>query len=200
MKVSKQLTARPSAKRECHNCPLNGKQDDYCWKKCLGPAENSGKGISTVTLGGMDAPDEFIQNNADRDFKSADTFLGLSPSPSSSRPTPVTASLDYEVERSLVQVLATVMSLSDIQLCLFRHIYNGENLALAGRNCIRPMSRQAASKHIKAIRRANPVIAKVIKQLVWLPDDEDTGKKADNKAVGEAVQLDLFGEPLKQTA
>lgn len=192
MKTSSQITARPSPKRECHNCPLNGKGDDYCWKKCLGPAEKSNKGRSRVTLGGMDAPDEFIHGNADDDYMAA---RSAKPLPAASAPSSVTAKLNYEVERNLVEVLASFMSLSDIQLCLFRHVYNGENLAVAGRNCIRPMSRQAASKHMKAIRRSNPVIAQVMSQLVRLQDDEE--ENADRR---NSVQTNFLDELLKRIA
>lgn len=197
MKTSQQITALPSPTRECHTCPLNGKGSDYCWKKCLGPSENSNKGISKVSLGGMEAPDEFIHRNAAADYRSQEARTV--------RRSSVTAKLDYEVERALVKVLATFMSLPDIQLCLFRHIYNGENLALAGRNCIRPMSRQAASKHVKAMRRSDPIIAKVMRQLVRLPDDDrqgDNHSEVEDSDVQtrDAVQLDLFGNPVERMA
>lgn len=145
----------------------------------------------------MEAPDEFIHRNAAADYCTQEARTV--------RRSPVTAKLDYEVERALVKVLATFMSLPDIQLCLFRHIYNGENLALAGRNCIRPMSRQAASKHVKAMRRADPIIAKVMRQLVRLPDDEWQSGNADSEKdsgvhASDAMQLDLFGNPIVRTA
>ena len=101
---------RPAARRECHKCPYNGTGDAYCWQKCPGPAEESNKGVSKVTLGGMEAEGEYIYNNAEQSSsysRFSDPHLAATP------PSPVTAELPYEVERSLVRILASMMSLTD---------------------------------------------------------------------------------------
>ena len=194
--MARRTAYSPNPKRECHKCPLNGKGDDYCWRKCLGPAEESGKGLKRVTLGGMEAADEYLHNNAAEGtaFRRAEDDLRTGGG-ECDRESGVTISLPYEVERGLVKVLASFMSLTDVQLCIFRHVYNGESLAQAARRLIVPMSKQAVSKHVRAIRDSNPVVGKVIAQLVRLPDsprrnqDTASGDDADGDSL---VQTNLF--------
>ena len=210
--MSAHTATAPSPKRECHKCPLNGKGDDYCWKTCLGPADGSGdkkqmsnKGISKVTLGAMPAEDEYLYNNAVGDYGSSKfryptervRLRGDNQRLSA-------AKLDYDVERGLVKVLATFMSLSDVQLCIFRHIYNGENIASVGRTLYKPISKQAVSKHLYAMCDTDPIIRKVLKSLVRLDGTGGTRKtrggqrRESRNAAAQSVQLsfDLFAEAL----
>lgn len=208
--MSEPKTIAPSPKRECHKCPLNGKGDDYCWKTCLGPADGSGdkkqmsnKGISKVTLGAMPAEDEYLYNNAVGDFGSSKFSYPTETSRNSGSDQRLSAAkLDYDVERGLVKVLATFMSLSDVQLCIFRHIYNGENIASVGRTLYKPISKQAVSKHLYAMCDSDPIIRKVLKSLVRLDGTGGTRKTRDSdrrlarQAQNKSVQLkfDLFAE------
>ena len=208
--MSGQSTIAPSPKRECHKCPLNGKGYDYCWKTCLGPADGGGKnnqmsnkGVSKVTLGAMPAEDEFLYNNAVGDFGSSKFSYPTEMSRNSGSDQRLSAAkLDYDVERGLVKVLATFMSLSDVQLCIFRHIYNGENIASVGRSLYKPISKQAVSKHLYAMCDSDPIIRKVLKSLVRLDGTGGTRKtrggqrRESRNAAAQSVQLkfDLFAE------
>lgn len=204
--MSAQTTTAPSPKRECHKCPLNGKGDDYCWKSCLGPADNSNKGVSKVTLGAMPAEDEYLENNALGE-RGSSKFLypeenHLTPRRRKAGHDEGAAKLDYDVERGLVKVLATFMSLSDVQLCIFRHIYNGENIASVGRTLYKPISKQAVSKHLYAMCDSDPIISKVLKSLVRLDGTGGTRRTRDGErrlarqVARKSVQLsfDLFSE------
>ena len=208
--MSEPKNIAPSPKRECHKCPLNGKGDDYCWKTCLGPADGSGdkkqmsnKGISKVTLGAMPAEDEYLYNNAVGDFGSSKFSYPTETSRNSGSDQRLSAAkLDYDVERGLVKVLATFMSLSDVQLCIFRHVYNGENIASVGRTLYKPISKQAVSKHLYAMCDSDPIIRKVLKSLVRLDGTGGTRKtrggvrRESRIASTQSVQLrfDLFSE------
>jgi len=202
MEMSADKSIAPSPKRECHKCPLNGKGDDYCWKVCLGPADNSNKGVSKVTLGAMPAEDEYLENNAlgergSSKFQYPEARHDIERDEG-------TAKLDYDVERGLVKVLATFMSLSDVQLCIFRHIYNGENIASVGRTLYKPISKQAVSKHLYSMCDSDPIISKVLRSLVRLDGTGSTRKTRDSdrrlakQAQKKSVQLrfDLFDETL----
>jgi len=198
--MSAQKTIAPSPKRECHKCPLNGKGNDYCWKTCLGPAENSNKGVSKVTLGAMPAEDEYLENNAlgergSSKFQYPEARHDIERDEG-------TANLDFDVERGLVKVLATFMSLSDVQLCIFRHIYNGENIASVGRTLYKPISKQAVSKHLYSMCDSDPIISKVLKSLVRLDGTGGTRRSRNGErrfarqVPKKALQLDfdLFDE------
>lgn len=91
-----------------------------------------------------------------------------------------------EVQVLLVPILANLMSLSDMQLCILRHIYNGDDLATTGKSLPRPMTKQAVSKHVKAICEANPVIAKVIRAMMR------TGHGGAHATRHAVQQLELF--------
>ena len=211
--MSAHTATAPSPKRECHKCPLNGKGDDYCWKTCLGPADGSGdkkqmsnKGISKVTLGAMPAEDEYLYNNA-VGGRGSTKFVYPDDAPHPSKwdgEKDGATSIDFDVERGLVKVLATFMSLSDVQLCIFRHVYNGENIASVGRTLFKPISKQAVSKHLYAMCDSDPIISKVLKSLVRLDGTGGTRKtrggqrRESRNAAAQSVQLsfDLFAEAL----
>lgn len=157
----------PSPKRECHKCPLNGKGDDYCWKKCLGPADDSRKGQRKVLLGAMPTQDEYIEREADELSgvpKSIAPAVYADPSPSAEQG--VVKDIPYASERYLVQVLASMMSLSDIQLCIFRHIYLGEKMECVGDTLPVRITKQAVSKHIQALRAKHPVFDRMLSQMI----------------------------------
>jgi hypothetical protein len=180
--------------RECHTCPLNGKGDDYCWKTCLGPADVSEKGQVVRRLGQFEAPDEFI--NANRlddpnalpsashdpasgvslwdDLDDGETANAAESDPDGDTPDDfaaspnhgVTAELTDDVERALVPIIANLMSLSDTQLCIFRHVFHGEDLRKTGQSLPVPMTKQAVSKHLKRICEQNDVVARVIRGMM----------------------------------
>ena len=164
--MSAQKTIAPSPKRECHKCPLNGRGDDYCWRKCLGPADDSRKGQRKVSLGAMPTQDEYIEREADE----------LSGVPKSIAPAVyaeerreeqgVVKDIPYASERYLVQVLASMMSLSDIQLCIFRHIYLGEKMECVGDTLPVRITKQAVSKHIQVLRAKHPVFDRMLSQMI----------------------------------
>lgn len=77
----------------------------------------------------------------------------------------VSRDLSDDVERALVPILANLFgddSMSDIRLCIFRHVFKGEDLGTIGRTLPKPMSKQAVFKHLRHMVRENPVIGKVI--------------------------------------
>ena len=180
--------------RECHTCPLNGRGDDYCWKTCLGPADVSEKGQVVRRLGQFEAPDEFI--NANRlddpnalpsashdpasgvslwdDLDDGETANAAESDPDGDTPDDfaassnygVTAELSDDVERALVPIIANLMSLSDTQLCIFRHVFHGEDLRKTGQSLPVPMTKQAVSKHLKRICEQNDVVARVIRGMM----------------------------------
>ena len=180
--------------RECHTCPLNGRGDDYCWKTCLGPADVSEKGQVVRRLGQFEAPDEFINANrlddpnalpsASRDPASGVSLWddlddgetadsgesgGDGDTPEDFAASPnygVTAELTDDVERALVPIIANLMSLSDTQLCIFRHVFHGEDLRKTGQSLPVPMTKQAVSKHLKRICEQNDVVARVIRGMM----------------------------------
>lgn len=200
------------AKRECHRCPYNGKGDPYCWQVCLGPSDKSNKGHSFVRLGAIEAQGEYLYSNADElltekaktndevdemDFSAdesdaeADSAQETSADGNQERPEDfsgsyehsVTESLDEKVERALVIILANMMSLSDTQLCIFRHVFHGEDLKKVGSTLPVPITKQAVFKHLLAMTRSNPVVEKVIHQMM---------RSGHGGAKRQTSQLDLF--------
>lgn len=216
-KPTMQTTTSPNTrpKRECHKCSRNGTGDDYCWKHCLGPADDSNKGISKVSLGSIEAEAEFLYANADplvsdrnvyqrgsfgqerseldgnggfpADDPEVETdseesfFDDRQDSPDEDRS--VTNDLNDDVERALVIILANLMSLSDTQLCIFRHIFHGDDLKVTGANLPVPISKQAVFKHLLKMVKANKVVAKVIHEMM---------RKGQGGAKRQVSQLDLF--------
>lgn len=80
----------------------------------------------------------------------------------------VTAELSDDVERALVPILANLFGdrcMTDVRLCIFRHIFRGDDLETTGRSLPVPISKQAVFKHLRCMVDANPVIAKVILQM-----------------------------------
>ena len=177
---------------ECHKCPRHGKGDPYCWQVCTGPAEHSDKGRSYVRLGSVEAEGEFIAANVeDGGFGSGadwreqeDVFIDavdrgtLDPDSlteeslltvdTAAKGSGLTAELSDDVERALVPILANLFgdrSMSDIRLCIFRHVFRGEDLETIGRTLPTPISKQAVFKHLRRMVRDNPVIGKVILQM-----------------------------------
>lgn len=197
------------AKRECHRCPYNGKGDSYCWEVCLGPSENSNKGRSFVHLGAIEAQGEYLFANADDTVarKSVDSSVddielseasedgffddddgeGSNPDRpenySESRSNSVTRSLNEDVERALVVILANLMSLSDTRLCILRHVFHGEDMKKIGASLPVPMSKQAVFKHLLAMTRENRVVEKVVHQMM---------RDGHGGARQTVTQLDLF--------
>ena len=183
--------------RECHRCPRNGKGDPYCWERCIGPAEKSDKGISYVRLGGLKAEAEFIESerledlNAYCDDENEEVFsndpginLDKTTSPEcGSIDRRVTRDLSEEVENALVPVIANLMSLQDIQLCILRHVFKGEDLTVIGKSLPVPISRQAVFSHLLRMCRSNKVVEKVIHGMM---------KKGHGGASRTHKQLDLF--------
>ena len=203
--------------RECHTCPLNGRGDDYCWKTCLGPADVSEKGQVVRRLGQFEAPDEFINANRlddpNQEKRNDDPASGISlfddlndgddswrdcdsddddtlpanflPEKSSSRG--VTGMLTDEVERALVPIIANLFALSDTQLCIFRHVFLGEDLRKTGQSLPVPMTKQAVSKHLKRICEHNEVLARVIRGMMR------EGHGGAHPTRKSETQLTLFG-------
>lgn len=164
-------TQKRKRKRECHSCPLNGKGDDYCWKVCMGPPEASRQGVSSVSLDSMPAADEYLAQTA-TDLADADSHTqfadsvarhGAVPKPQTSTRGTVDG-MTYDTERALVVILASLMSLTDIQLCIFRHAYHGQTLETIGDFLPVPMSKQAVSKHIHTICSSHPAIAAMLER------------------------------------
>lgn len=196
---------QPSPKRECHKCPLNGKGDDYCWKTCLGPAEDSRKGKSLVSLSAMPAQDEYINREADEltGYRKSEP-PAVYATPPSAEPQGVVDAMSYETERSLVRVLATIMSLSDVQLCIFRHIYLGEHMEAVGESLPVPISKQAVSKHVQSLRAKHPALDHMLSQMLRsatarrpahtrpAPQADEAHGFAPLLAKGSVAQLDLF--------
>lgn len=177
--------------KECHKCPRNGKGDPYCWQVCIGPAEKSDKGRTFVRTGGLQAESEFIEQHIDEEYgcmtgsrrTTEDDFINavesdeidpdsLSEEELLSSPEPsthgVTESLSDDIERALVKILANLFgndSMSDVKLCIFRHIFKGENLDTIAKTLPVPISKQAVFKHLRSMVRINPVIGKVILQM-----------------------------------
>lgn len=194
-KTSSPTGHRPTSKRECHKCPLNGKGDSYCFEKCLGPADDSRKGRSMVSLGGMPAEDEYIYAKADKlcgvPSATIPTFMDdidapRETAPSALQPQGVVDKMPYDTERYLVRVLATVMSLPDIQLCIFRHAYLGERFESIGNTLPVRMTKQAVSKHIKTMRLKHPIFDRLLAQLVKSPANANAS--ARRKATAEAAR------------
>lgn len=209
---ARKRTARP---RECHRCPRNGKGDPYCWQVCLGPAEKSDKGRSFVRTGGLDAEAEFIEGNMDgeygadiadsrvtteEDFIAAaeegvldpDTLTEEQLLTATEAASGVTSELSDAVERALVPILANLFgdrSMSDVRLCIFRHIFRGDDLETTGRSLPVPISKQAVFKHLRGMVNGNPIVAKVVMQM------KRQGHGGARKRVGS--QMDLFGANLK---
>lgn len=80
----------------------------------------------------------------------------------------VTSSLAYSVERALVVILANVFGsdfVDDIDLCIVRHAFRGEDLATIGKNLPIPMSKQAVEKRTNELRAKNPVLWKVVDEM-----------------------------------
>lgn len=159
--------------RECHKCPRNGKGDPYCYEKCLGPAEISNKGINKVSLGGMRDEESFIYSNLPESYKASiaeqdnpdlSNFVGRytrnSANMASSQP--ITKSLSESTENALRIVLADIFALDDIQLCILRHLFLGENYAEIGKTLPYPISKQAVCKRIHIIARKFPVFRKLL--------------------------------------
>ena len=196
--------------KECHKCPRNGKNDPYCWQKCIGPAEKSDKGRTIVRTGGLEDVDEFLADHIDEDYESGrvtpeDDFIRdieccddeldpdsiseeaiLNPSDNSKLSGGVTAQLSEDVERALVLILANLFGgkeMTDTRLCIFRHIYKGEDFETIGRTLPVPMSKQAVFKHLRKIVEVNPLIGKVIMEMK---------RKGHSGARRKQVQLDLF--------
>ena len=197
--------------KECHKCPRNGKNDPYCWQKCIGPAEKSDKGRTFVRTGSLEDVDEFINDHMNEDYDvatstamSEDDFIRgvesddeidpdsiseeelLSPSDNSNSSNTVTAELSEDVERALVLILANLFGgkeMTDTRLCIFRHIYKGEDFETIGRTLPVPMSKQAVFKHLRKIVEANPLIGKVIMEMK---------RKGHSGARRKQMQLDLF--------
>ena len=205
MKRSKDPT-QPSPKRECHKCPLNGKGDDYCWKVCLGPADGSGEsrqmsrqGVSKVSISNMPTEGEYLNAHAVAGYGShefaapEETTLPAQEAAAvgwgahdrrdeSSGLGASVSGLNFEVERGLVKVLATVFALTDVELCILRHVYNGESMTQAGRSLHKKLSKQAVSKHLYHMRDSDPVLGKVIRSLVRL---DGTGGAKSRKGGGD---------------
>ena len=200
MENPSQQNSRP--KRECHKCRRNGTGDDYCWKHCLGPADDSNKGISKVSLGSLESESEYIFANADSLALPKEAFSGRSPDgiqdaeddaddffghaaerSAAQAPRGVTEQLDDEVEHALVVILANLMSLSDTQLCIFRHIFHGEDLKDTGARLPVPITKQAVFKHLLKMVRENKVVAKVIHGMM---------RKGQGGAKKQMSQLELF--------
>lgn len=95
----------------------------------------------------------------------------------------VTENLNYNVERALVLILANLMSLSDTQLCIFRHVFHGQDMKKIGATLPVPISKQAVFKHLLAMTKANPVVEKVIHQMM---------REGHGGAKKQVKQLELF--------
>lgn len=181
--------ARP---RECHKCPRNGKGDEYCWRVCMGPAERSDKGISYVRMGSLDAEGEFLAGRMDAEWAAnagsrvttEEDFLAAAErgecdpdvvpeedllcAGDGGGSDGVTAELSDDVERALARILATLFgdgTMSDVRICILRHLYRGEDLGTIGRTLPHPMSKQGVFKHVRAMVAANPTLARVIMAL-----------------------------------
>lgn len=95
----------------------------------------------------------------------------------------VTDQLSDDVERALVEIIANLMSLPDTQLCIFRHVFHGEDLKTTGASLPVPISKQAVFKHLLDMTRKNPVVEKVIHGMM---------KQGHGGAKRTRSQLDLF--------
>lgn len=179
--------------KECHKCPRNGKGDPYCWEVCIGPAEKSDKGRSFVRTGSLAAESEFISCNIDSEYESAidsrrtteEDFIAaaesgeidpdeiseeelLSPNGGAGERQGVTEQLSDEVERALVPIIANLFGndrMSDMKLCIFRHIFRGEDFETISKSLPVRISKQAVFKHVRSLVDMNPVIGKVILQM-----------------------------------
>lgn len=175
--VGQPLRNRRSERRECHKCPRNGKGDDYCWKVCLGPADDSRKGLSTVQLGGIEDEGEFIRSNLDDAALSAQdgrdgAFVFFDEAEREARngggepaKGSLTPNLSEETERSMVVVISKLFSLSDIQLCILKHLLFGEDYATIGRTLPKPMSKEAVQKHLVAMKGKCGFVAGIMRGM-----------------------------------
>ncbi len=161
--------------RECWKCSRNGKGDPYCWQKCLGPAEVSNKGLNVVSLDAMPSPSEFVENYVDHTYKASKKADVAA----------VTNELSISVERALVPIIANLMSLSDIELCIFRHLFHGEGLEEMGRSLPKQMTKQAVHKRLKTMCANNKVVEKVIRGMM---------RTGTGGAKPTTTQLSLFDE------
>lgn len=85
--------------RSCHSCPMNGLGLPVCWACCPGPNEGFGTdGQSLVTMGGMEAPAEYLERNAN---------VAIRPQ----RPESVTATLSPADESRAMTVLRRICDL-----------------------------------------------------------------------------------------
>ena len=159
----------PRTVRECHDCPRNGKGDDYCWKVCQDPSENSNQGRKLVRTGGMDAAGEFIHDNlSENDKKEADerdTEFTFIDEEMRSRSSSVTATLTEETERNMAVVISSLFALPDIQLCILKHLLFGEDYATIGRNLPKPMSKEAVLKHLVDMRGKCGFVANIMREM-----------------------------------
>lgn len=135
--------------------------------------------------GGVRSDDDVYQKDP-TEADSITTYLRRDDSPSVKIGQENTRNISDEVQVLLVPILANLMSLSDTQLCILRHIYNGDDLAKTGASLPRPMSKQAVSKHVKAICEGNAVIAKVIRAMMR------TGHGGAHATRRAECQLELF--------
>lgn len=137
----------------------------------------------------MEAEDEFLLRNAKQEIfdqqkidpDSISDNMRLDNQPTT--PQNVTATLTDEVERALVPIIASLMSLSDIQLCIFRHIFKGQNIRTTGETLPTPISKQAVFKHLKQMVKANPVVKNVIQGMM---------RRGQGGAKRQVSQAELF--------
>ena len=161
--------------RECWKCPRNGKGDPYCWQKCLGPAEVSNKGLELVSLDSMPAPSEYVQRYIDKAYVKSKHESCIK----------TTEQLEAGVERALVVILSNLMSLSDIDLCIFRHLFHGDGLQETADKLPQRMTKQAVHKRLNSICEKNKVVEKVVRGMM---------RKGVGGAKATTTQLSLFDE------
>ena len=155
--------------RECHKCPRYGKGDNYCWEKCKGPADNSHKGINFVMTDGMTASGEYIDDNLNDndavekiDKDTSFVYFDEESGETENANDKVTKDLSAPTEQALSIILANLFSLSDNQLCIFKHFLFGEDYAQIGRSIPNPLTKEAVHANLVRMAKSHPFVAKVM--------------------------------------
>ena len=135
----------------------------------------SNKGLELVSLDSMPAPSEYVQRYIDKAYVKSKHESCIK----------TTEQLEAGVERALVVILSNLMSLSDIDLCIFRHLFHGDGLQETADKLPQRMTKQAVHKRLNSICEKNKVVEKVVRGMM---------RKGVGGAKATTTQLSLFDE------
>lgn len=174
--------------RSCHKCPLNGKGDERCIE-CPGPAEESYAGISYVHLGGLESPEEFVQANRLQTLVPEPSMQGRQGCVADSARS-VTKELAPDVERALVVILASLMSMDDQNMVIFRHLYHGDDYVQTAKAV--GLSVEGVRKRVIELARRNRIVTHVVNVM----KRKGIGGAKRGRRRNGTIQLDMFHDVL----